>query len=115
MLLRFSGSPLGQFWSIGSDVDAKKERFLQNTNWLHNAQVSFIYQVRQVILEIPNFDHLALASGGWIYMDAAGIAPQQKGNEKLSWETTWTTNLGISFGILRAFQCRFGTLPQAYQ
>ena len=49
--------------------------------------------------EIPYFDHLALVSGGWRYMDVAGIAPQQKGNEKLSWETTWTTNLGFHLGF----------------
>ena len=36
-------------------------------------------------------------------MDAAGIAPQQKGNEKLSWETTWTTNLGFHLGFFERF------------
>ena len=82
--------------------NAKKERFLQKYDWLHNAQVSFSTGTSGNS-EIPNFDHLALASGGWIYMDAAGIAPQQKGNEKLSWETTWTTNLGFHLGFFERF------------
>ena len=75
---------------------------MQKYDWLHNAQVSFSTGTSGNS-EIPNFDHLALASGGWIYMDAAGIAPQQKGNEKLSWETTWTTNLGFHLGFFERF------------
>lgn len=92
----------GKFWSVGLMWNAKKERFLQKYDWLHNAQVSFSTGTSGNS-EIPNFDHLALASGGWIYMDAAGIAPQQKGNEKLSWETTWTTNLGFHLGFFERF------------
>ena len=88
----------GQFWSLGLMWNAKKEKFLQNLNWLHNAQVSFSTGTSGNS-EIPYFDHLALVSGGWRYMDVAGIAPQQKGNEKLSWETTWTTNLGFHLGF----------------
>ena len=64
----------GKFWSVGLMLNAKKERFLQKYDWLHNAQVSFSTGTSGNS-EIPNFDHLALASGGWIYMDAAGIAP----------------------------------------
>ena len=70
--------------SWGLMWNAKKERFLQNTTGctMHKYRSSTGTSGNS---EIPNFDHLALASGGWIYMDAAGIAPQQKGNEKLSW------------------------------
>lgn len=78
--------------------NAKKELFLKDVKWLHNAQVSFSTGTSGNS-EIPNFDHLALVSGGRTYMDTAGIAPQQKGNEKLSWETTWTTNLGFHLGF----------------
>ena len=77
----------GQFWSVGLMWNAKKELFLKDVKWLHNAQVSFSTGTSGNS-EIPNFDHLALVSGGRTYMDTAGIAPQQKGNEKLSWETT---------------------------
>lgn len=31
----------GKFWSVGLMWNAKKERFLQKYDWLHNAQVSF--------------------------------------------------------------------------
>ncbi|MEF2791817.1 MAG: TonB-dependent receptor, partial [Alistipes dispar] len=33
------------------------------------------------------------------YVGTAGIAPYTQGNEELSWETTWTTNLGLHFGF----------------
>ena len=52
--------------------NAKKERFLQKYDWLHNAQVSFSTGTSGNS-EIPNFDHLALASGGWRY--ALAVAP----------------------------------------
>ena len=89
----------GQFWSLGLMWNAKKEKFLQNLNWLHNAQVSFSTGTSGNS-EIPYFDHLALVSGGWRYMDVAGIAPQQKGNEKLSWEKTHSVNVGLDFAVL---------------
>ena len=31
----------GQFWSVGLMWNAKKELFLKDVKWLHNAQVSF--------------------------------------------------------------------------
>lgn len=89
----------GQFWYVGLMWNAKKESFLKDINWLHNGQVSFSTGTSGNS-EIPYYDHLALVGGGWSYMDEAGIAPLQKGNEKLSWETTWTTNLGLHLGFL---------------
>lgn len=88
----------GQFWSVGVMWNAKRELFLKDVKWLHNAQVSFSTGTSGNS-EIPNYDHLALVGGGMTYMDTAGIAPMQKGNEKLSWETTWTTNLGFHLGF----------------
>ena len=93
---------MGQVLVSRSDVECQERAFLAKIRLA--AQCTSIVQYRYVSnSEIPNFDHLALASGGWIYMDAAGIAPQQKGNEKLSWETTWTTNLGFHLGFFERF------------
>lgn len=88
----------GQFWSVGLMWNARKEHFLQDLDWLTGGQVSFSTGTSGNS-EIPYYDHLALVGGGWSYMDEAGIAPLQKGNEKLSWETTWTTNLGLHLGF----------------
>jgi hypothetical protein len=49
--------------------------------------------------EIPNYEHLALIGGGSDYVGDAGVAPLQPGNEDLTWENTWTTNLALHFGF----------------
>lgn len=90
----------GQFWSVGLMWNALKETFLKKYTWLHNAQLSFSTGTSGNS-EIPYYDHLALTGGGRSYMDTSGIAPVHKGNETLSWETTWTTNLGLHLGFFQ--------------
>ena len=80
--------------------NALKETFLKKYTWLHNAQLSFSTGTSGNS-EIPYYDHLALTGGGRSYMDTSGIAPVHKGNETLSWETTWTTNLGLHLGFFQ--------------
>lgn len=89
----------GMFGGLGLMWDAKKEKFLQKYKWLHNAQLSFSTGTAGNST-IPNYDHLALVSGGYKYMEENGIAPSNSGNEDLSWESTWTTNLGLHLGFL---------------
>ena len=53
---------------------------------------------------IPAYEHLALVAGGPIYgivndVDMTGIAPYSKGNEKLTWEKTLTTNISLKLGF----------------
>ena len=45
------------------------------------------------------YDQLALVSGGPKYNDEAGIYPKQSGNEELSWEQTWSNNIGLRLGF----------------
>ncbi|MDO4163281.1 MAG: TonB-dependent receptor [Bacteroides sp.] len=92
----------GTFWSIGLMWDAKKEAFLQKYDWLTNAQVS-LSTGTSGNSSIPNYDHLALVSGGANYMDTAGIYPSSKGNEHLGWEQTWATNLGLHLGFYNRY------------
>lgn len=87
------------FWSVGFMWNARKEEFLSDIDWLSNAQVTLSTGTTGNS-EIPNYDHLALVSGGSNYMGEAGIAPSQRGNEDLSWESTWSTNFGIRLGFL---------------
>lgn len=50
---------------------------MQKYDWLTNAQVTFSTGTSGNST-IPNYDHLALVSGGLDYMGEAGIAPSQK-------------------------------------
>lgn len=86
------------FWSVGLMWNLRKEKFMQKYDWLTNAQVTFSTGTSGNST-IPNYDHLALVSGGLDYMGEAGIAPSQRGNEKLGWEQLWTTNIGLHLGL----------------
>ena len=86
------------FWSVGLMWNARKEKFLSHLDWLTNAQVSFSTGTSGNS-SIPNYDHLALVGGGQDYMGDAGLAPTQRGNEKLSWEKLWTNNLALHLGF----------------
>lgn len=94
------------FWSLGFMWNLRKEAFLQDYDWLTNAQITLSTGTTGNS-EIPNYDHLALVSGGDNYMGEAGISPSQRGNEDLSWETTWSTNFGIRLGFLNKYNLTF--------
>ena len=86
------------FWSLGLMWNARQRRFLQNVDWLTNAQVAFSTGTSGNS-SIPNFDHLALVSGGPNYDGSAGTYPSQSGNESLTWEKTWSTNPALRLGF----------------
>jgi hypothetical protein len=77
----------------------RNEAFMSHTrDWLTFAQVS-LSTGTSGNSEIPNYEHLALVAGGLDYIGNSGMAPMQPGNENLTWESTWTTNLGLHFGF----------------
>ena len=86
------------FWSLGFMWNVKREKFLQNVKWLSNAQIA-VSTGTSGNSSIPDYDHLALVGGGNNYMDSPGIAPVSQGNEDLSWEKLWTSNLAFHLGF----------------
>lgn len=86
------------FWSVGLMWNAKRESFLSDVAWLSNAQLAFSTGTSGNS-SIPNYDHLALVGGGANYNDNMGIYPMQSGNENLSWEKLWTTNIALHLGF----------------
>ena len=94
-----TGHRWGGFWSVGLMWNLRNEAFMESVSrWLSNAQISFSTGTSGNS-SIPNYEHLALVSGGLNYYGDAGMAPSQPGNEDLGWEKTWTTNLGFHFGF----------------
>lgn len=86
------------FWSVGLMWNAKRESFLENADWLTNAQLAASTGTSGNS-SIPNYDHLALVGGGANYNDNMGIYPMQSGNENLGWEKLWTTNVALHLGF----------------
>ncbi|MEG1188219.1 MAG: TonB-dependent receptor [Bacteroidales bacterium] len=86
------------FWSFGLMWNARQESFLQNLDWLTNAQVSFSMGTSGNS-SIPAYDHLNLISSGAQYDGMPGLAPSSRGNENLTWEKLFTTNLALKAGF----------------
>lgn len=96
------------FGSVGVMWDAKNESFLKDLGWLSFAQLS-LGTGTSGNSSIPNYDHIALVSGGRDYFGNAGIGPYSKGNENLEWEKTWSSNASLHLGFFNRidFQVEF--------
>ena len=89
----------GLFGAAGFMWNLRNEDFMADKrDWLTFAQLAFSSGTSGNS-EIPNYEHLALIGGGADYVGDAGVAPVQPGNESLTWENTWTTNLALHFGF----------------
>lgn len=97
-----SNSRWANFWSVGAMWNAKAEKFLEKVDWLTNAQVLASIGTSGNS-SIPDYEHLALVSGGPVYglegSEISGLAPYSKGNEDLTWEKTTTFNLSLKLGF----------------
>ncbi|MGM9741810.1 MAG: SusC/RagA family TonB-linked outer membrane protein [Candidatus Cryptobacteroides sp.] len=87
------------FWSVGLMWNAKSENFLRNVDWLTNAQIA-VSTGTTGNSSIPNYDHLALVSGGKDYWNQAALGTYSQGNENLEWEKLWTTNVALHLGFV---------------
>ena len=72
---------------------------MQKYDWLTNAQIA-VNTGTSGNSSINNYEHLALVSGGYKYDNESGIAISQLGNEELSWESTWATNVALHLGFI---------------
>lgn len=90
------------FWSVGTMWDMKREHFMEDIEWLSNAQVTFSTGTSGNS-SISDYAHMALVYGNSNYMGDVGIVPVTRGNEDLTWEKLWTTNVGLRLGFLNRF------------
>ena len=89
----------GVFGAVGFMWNLRNEDFMASSrDWLTMGQVA-LSSGTSGNSEIPNYEHLALIGGGSDYVGDAGVAPVQPGNENLTWENTWTSNLAMHFGF----------------
>ena len=89
----------GVFGAVGFMWNLRNEDFISGSrNWLTMGQIA-LSSGTSGNSEIPNYEHLALIGGGSDYVGDAGVAPVQPGNENLTWENTWTSNIAFHFGF----------------
>ncbi len=89
----------GRFWSVGFMWNIRNERFMENVSRWFSVSTGTSGNS-----SIPNYEHLALISGGYDYIGNAGVAPSQQGTENLRWEKPWTTNIGLHLGFWNRLQ-----------
>ena len=94
-----TGNRWAGFWSLGFMWNLKSEPFLKDIEWLSSAQIALSTDTSGNS-SIPDYDHLALVSGKANYEDQAGIYPSQSGNEDLSWEKLWSSNVALRLGFI---------------
>ena len=94
-----TGNRWAGFWSLGFMWNLKSEPFLKDIEWLSSAQIA-LSTGTSGNSSIPDYDHLALVSGKANYEDQAGIYPSQNGNEDLSWEKLWSSNVALRLGFI---------------
>lgn len=88
-------------WSLGASYDISKKEFLTEADWLNLLKIRFTYGIGgnipknvgpYLILNAPEYNP-------WI--DDFGSSIQSPPNNRLRWEKTATTNIGIDFAVLK--------------
>lgn len=88
----------GDFWSVAGSWRMSGEEFLQNHPTISNLRIRASYGVNGT-LPSSNYGYMSLMGFTAKYMNNPGGTLNTVGNDNLSWETSYTTNLGLDFGL----------------
>ncbi|MDR3268383.1 MAG: TonB-dependent receptor [Tannerella sp.] len=88
----------GDFWSVAGAWRIKEESFMQPVEWLSNLRLRASYGVNGT-LPVNNYGHIALTSYADKYMMNPGGTLATVPNPDLSWETSYTYNVAVEFGL----------------
>ena len=97
----------GDFWSVGAAWNIAEETFMENTPWLNSLRLRASYGVNGT-QPTSNYGWRSLMGYTSRYMESGGASLTTLGNDDLTWETNYATNVGLEFGL---FDNRlFGTI-----
>lgn len=88
----------GNFYSLSGAWRLDKESFLAQVNALSNLRLRASYGVNGT-LPSPDFGWRSLTAYGISYMEQAGGGISTIADANLTWETNYTTNIGLDFGF----------------
>lgn len=89
----------GDFWSVGASWAISEEDFLKGNSLINNLRLKASHGINGT-LPGSNYGWRNLVGFGSRYMETAGGSISTLGNENLTWETNYNTNLGLDFGLL---------------
>ena len=88
----------GNFWSVAGAWNIMKEGFMKDISFLSNLRIRASYGVNGT-LPSDNYGYMSLISYTNKYMGNPGGTITTVANSKLTWETSYNTNIGIDFGF----------------
>ncbi|MCI1719556.1 MAG: TonB-dependent receptor [Bacteroidales bacterium] len=100
-----SANRYANFYSFGAMWDAKKENFLKNVSWLNDLKLKFSYGTIGNS-GIDNYLPYSLVGQGSVYNSSVTWGLSSLGNNKLTWETQKTYNVGLDFRIFNFFSAQ---------
>ncbi|MBA6154222.1 SusC/RagA family TonB-linked outer membrane protein [Gelidibacter maritimus] len=90
----------GNFWSVGGSWNMSKEAFLEDVDAISNLSLRASYGVNGT-LPPSNFGWRSLTGYTAKYMETAGGVLSNVADESLSWETNYSTDVALEFGLFK--------------
>jgi TonB-dependent starch-binding outer membrane protein SusC len=90
----------GNFWSIGGTWNVDREKFMEKIEFINQLKLRASYGVNGNA-GIGNYDALATYGYGFNYNQQPGSAPNNPGNDQLTWELNKPFNIGLDMGFLK--------------
>lgn len=89
----------GNFWSVSGAWRISKEKFMKPLrDVLSDMKLRASYGVNAT-LPSGYYGYMSLSSYNYTYLQEPGLAESQMENRDLSWETNYTTNVGLDFTL----------------
>ncbi|MFA6335585.1 MAG: SusC/RagA family TonB-linked outer membrane protein, partial [Bacteroidales bacterium] len=88
----------GNFWSVAGSWRIDQEPFMDNIDYISNLRLRASYGVNGT-LPSPNYGWRALTTYANKYMEQPGGGISTIADENLSWETSYTSNVAVEFGL----------------
>lgn len=88
----------GNFWSVAGAWNIMKEDFMSDISFLSNLRIRASYGINGT-LPSDNYGYMSLMNYTSKYLGNPGGTITTVTNDKLSWETSYSTNVGIDFGF----------------
>jgi TonB-linked SusC/RagA family outer membrane protein len=88
----------GNFWSVAGLWNLKREEFLNDNPVISDLRLRASYGINGT-LPGSNYGYMSLMGYTARYMGNPGATINTVGNDNLSWETSYTTNIGLDFGL----------------
>ncbi len=90
----------GNFWSVAGAWRLSEENFLKNVEPLDNLRLRVSYGVNGT-LPSDNYGYISLMSYSYSYMGDPASKITTIANQNLTWETNYTSNIGLDFGFFK--------------